>query len=349
MSIDFDKFLEWAQSRFDDVIVKGEEILLNSVFCEDRKHHLWCNPSGGKKNNEHGVYHCWKSDSKGNLVGLVMQVEKCSFDQACDILDASSGSISDLEKKVQELFEKKYKTSEDPHIEQEGLSLPLNCYFFEDLPSSNQIRRNAEEYLKKRFLDARQLMICTSGRYKNRIIIPYYDKNQKLIYYNARSIGNLEGVLRYLGPPKELGIGKGDVVYSQDWPRDGEKVYIAEGEFDSMSLSKCGFKSVALGGKNMTDKQMEVIKNYTPVLCLDADDAGGDALVKIANKFLSKGINQIFYVRPCLEYKDWNGLLVEKGEKVLRHYVKNQEKQYNTDIAAGDWESIKLAINKITK
>ena len=146
-----------------------------------------------------------------------------------------------------------------------------------------------------------------------------------------------------------MGIGKGDVVYSQDWPRDGEKVYIAEGEFDSMSLSKCGFKSVALGGKNMTDKQMEMIKNYTPVLCLDADEAGGDALVKIANKFLSKGINQIFYVRPCLEYKDWNGLLVEKGEKVLRHYVKNQEKQYNTDIAAGDWESIKLAINKITK
>lgn len=349
MSIDFDKFLEWAQSRFDDVVIKGEEILLNSIFCEDRKHHLWCNPYGGKKNNDNGVYHCWKSDSKGSLVGLVMQVEKCTYDQACEILNASRGSLVDLEKKVQEMFEEKYKEPEESHVQEEGLDFPLNCYFFEELPSSNQIKKSAEEYLNKRCLDTKQLMICTSGRYKNRIVIPYYDRDKKLIYYNARSIGNSEGVLRYLGPPKELGIGKGDVIYAQEWPEYGEKIYITEGEFDAMSLNKCGFKSAALGGKNMTDKQIEMIKNYIPVLCLDADDAGGDALIKIANKLLSKGINQIFYVRPCLEFKDWNGLLVEKGDKILKYYIKTQEKQYNAEIANGDWESIKLAINKIAK
>jgi DNA primase len=351
MSIDFDKFLDWAKSRFEDVVVKGNEILLNSIFCDDKKHHLWCNPYGGKTNSENGVYHCWKSESKGSLTGLVMEVEKCTYDQACEILDASRGSLFDLEKKVQEIFDQKYKLQEQEENASfvKGLDLPFGCYLFKDLPSSNKIKTAAEEYLKKRKIDAEGLLVCIKGRYKNRIIIPYYDQNNNLVYYNGRSIGNSNDCLRYLGPPKELGIGKGDVIYCQDWPKIGDKVYITEGEFDSMSLNKCGFKSFALGGKNMTHKQMEVIKNYIPVLCLDADDAGAVALSKIANKLLSSGVRKVFYIRPCVEYKDWNGLLVEKGERILKLYIDTQEKQYNSDIAVGDWESTKLAINNVVK
>lgn len=350
MSIDFDKFLNWAESRFDDIVIKGNEILLNSVFCEDRKHHLWCNPTGGKTNSQYGVYHCWKTDEKGSLIGLVMHVDKCSFEEACEILDSSHGTIADLEKKVQELFDRKNQNeSQPPEIKQNlKLEIPINCYLFEDLPSSNRLRNLAEEYLKSRLIESNGLFVCTGGRYKNRIIIPYYDKQGNLIYYNGRYIGDPGSNLRYLGPPKELGIGKGDVIFSQEWPKKGDKIYIAEGEFDAMSLYKCGFHSAALGGKNLTEKQIEMIKDYTPVLCLDSDDAGTTALSKISTSLFSKGFNKIFYVRPCKEYKDWNGLLVAKGEKILKHYILNQEKQYNADIGMGDWESTKLEMNKIT-
>lgn len=346
MSIDFDKFLDWAQTRFDDILIKGDEILLNSVFCDDKKHHLWCNPSGGKKGTENGVYHCWKSDAKGSLIGLVMHVDKCSYEHACDLLDASRGSIAELEQKVQQIFDEKYGTLKLENTNQD-LKIPFGCYFFDELPSFNQIRKSAEEYLNSRLIEIKNLMVATSGRYKNRIIIPYYDRNKKLIYYNGRYIGDPGKNLRYLGPPKELGIGKGDVAYCQEWPEKGDKIYITEGEFDSMSLNKCGFKSAALGGKSMTDKQIDMIKDYIPVLCLDADDAGGEALTKMASKLLSKGIQKIYYVRPCLEYKDWNGLLVAKGEKILKHYILNQEKQYNSVL--GDWEGIRLSLNNITK
>ena len=347
MSIDFDKFLNWAESRFDDVIVKGDEILLNSIFCDDRKHHLWCNPSGGKTSNENGVYHCWKSDEKGSLLGLVMIVDKCNNEQAAEILDSTfSGGLGDLERRVNELFEKKGE-SEPAEAVPEGLGMARDCYLFEELPSSHRLKREAEEYLRSRKIETGNLRICTSGRYRNRIVIPYYSREGRLIYYNGRYIGDPGKNLRYLGPPKELGIGKGDVLYVQNWPSDGEKIYITEGEFDAMSLFQCGFKSAALGGKAMSETQMNMIKGCLSVICLDADDAGSDALPKIAKQLLSRGITNISYVRACKEFKDWNGMLVEKGEKILRHYIRANERQYNESVAQGDWESTKIAMRKI--
>lgn len=347
MSIDFDKFLNWAESRFDDVVVKGNEIKLNSVFCDDRKHHLWCNPSGGKSGNQNGVFHCWKTDQKGSLISLVMQVDKCSFEEALEILDTTSeGTLADLEKKVQELFENKQPTNA-LNVSSQGLALPSDCFEFDDLPSSNYLKKEAQEYLNSRLINFENLFICTKGRYRNRILIPYYDANGNLIYYNGRYIGDAGSNLRYLGPPKELGIGKGDVIYVPRWPSKGEKLYIAEGEFDAISLFLCGFNAAALGGKAMTDKQIDMIKDYTPVLCLDADGAGTEALPKIATTLLRKGFSKIFYVRPSIEFKDWNGLLVAKGEKILRHYIKTQEKLYNENIALGDWETTRISMSNI--
>jgi len=346
MSIDFDRFLSWAESRFDDVVVRGNEILLNSIFCEDRKHHLWCNPSGGKTNNQNGVYHCWKSDEKGNLVGLVMLVDKCSYEQAIETLDAiSEGSLEDLERRVLELF----STKSEPVLEEKpsGLQMPDNCYLFGDLPSYNNLRKMAEDYIASRKISVDGLFICTRGRYRNRIVIPYYDNKRNLIYYNGRYIGDPGKNLRYLGPPKELGIGKGDVMFVPEWPVSGDKIYITEGEFDALSLSTCGFKSAALGGKNMTDKQVEMLRGLVPVLALDADDAGAEALPKIAKNLMSKGFGKIFYVRPCKEFKDWNGLLVAKGKKILRHYILSKEKEYNPSPGTGDWEGTKLAMDNL--
>lgn len=347
MSIDFDNFLNWANSKFEDVIIKGDEILVDSIFCEDRKKHLWCNPNGGKTGCKSGVYHCWKSDKSGSLVGLVMLVEKCSFEEANEILGTSSeGSLIDLEKKVNEIFEEKKEDFKTDFQKIASLQLPEDCYFFDELPSYNRFRKSACDYLSSRQISLDELLVCTKGRYRNRIIIPYYDKNKTLIYYNGRLIGN--NGLRYLGPPKELGVGKGDVVFVPKWPKKDEKIYITEGEFDALSLNQAGFNSAALGGKLMSDKQMEMIKDYKPVLCLDSDEAGLKSTYEIASFFLSKGIFDINYVRPSVQYKDWNGLLVNKGSKILNAYIKSNEKKYVNSPGAGDWESVRLKMKTIS-
>lgn len=350
MSIDFDKFLAWAESRFDDVTIRGNEVLLNSVFCDDRKRHLWCNPSGGKTGCKSGVYHCWKSNKSGSLVGLVMLVDKCSYDEAIDILGApSEGSLEDLERRVREIFENKQIEPTQTEETVKSLQIPENCYLFDELPSYNEVRKSALEYLKSREIDPSGLFVCTRGRYRNRIVIPYYDKDGNLFYYNGRYIGNQGDNLRYLGPPKELGIGKGDVMFVPHWPASGEKLYITEGEFDAMALRAAGFYSAALGGKAMSSKQIEMISPYIPVLCLDADEAGGKATIDIAKLLMSQGVKGIKYVRPCVEHKDWNGLLVAKGAKILAAYVNSQEKEYSQMPGAGDWESVRLKMNELVR
>lgn len=350
VSIDYDRFLDWAESRFDHVIVSGAEVKLNSIFCEDRKHHLWCNPSGGKKSCETGVYHCWKSGQKGSLVSLVMLVDKCSYEDALRTLDtAPSGGLADLERRVDEIFKSKDNTPQaateppPPHIQ-----IPPDCYQFDELPSSHRLRSQAEEYLKSRMIPTRGLMLCTGGRYKNRIVIPYLDRRGSLIYYNARTVGNLGSDLRYLGPPKDLGVGKGDVLYSRDWPSKGDKVYIVEGEFDSMSLDLCGFKSVALGGKNISPAQIEMLAGCRPVLSLDADEAGAEAMPRMAAALAKAGFGNIRYIRATREYKDWNGLMVAKGAPVVRRYIESQEKDYET-VAGSDWEGTRMRINGIVQ
>jgi hypothetical protein len=345
MSIDYDRFLDWAESRFDSVIVSGAEIKLNSIFCDDRKHHLWCNPSGGKKGYEAGVYHCWKSDQKGSLVGLVMRVDGCTYDEAMRTLDlAPGGRLADLEKRVEEIFEsKRAGAGTEPSQIRASIEMPPDCYPFDDLPTGHKLRARAAEYLSSRMIPTDGLTVCTSGKYRNRIVIPYLDRSGTLIYYNGRYVGDGDG-LRYLGPPKELGIGKGDVLYSRNWPSRGDKVYITEGEFDSMSLDISGFKSVALGGKSMTPVQMEMIRGCLPVLSLDADDSGGAATPRLASMLIKAGFNRVRYVRPSREYKDWNGLLVARGPRVLAMYVDSQERDYET-LSGGDWEGTRLGLN----
>lgn len=345
MSIDYDRFLDWAESRFDHVVVSGAEIKLNSVFCEDRKHHLWCNPSGGKNACETGVYHCWKSGQKGSLVGLVMLVDKCSYEEALRALDiAPSGGLAELERRVDEMFRSGGNADEVRHQSPTGLQVPQDCYHFDDLPSSHRLRQQAEQYLESRMIPTDGLMVCTGGRYKNRIIIPYLDRSGALIYYNGRLVGDSSSGLRYLGPPKELGVGKGDVLYSRTWPLRGEKVYVTEGEFDSMSLDLCGLKSVALGGKNISDAQMKMIEGCTPVLSLDADEAGREAMPPIVAAMVKAGFEGVRYVRPSREHKDWNGLLVARGRDVVNQYIRTQEKDYEM-VAGGDWEGTRMGIN----
>jgi DNA primase len=288
---------------------------------------LWCNPSGGKNNLPYGVFHCWKTDRKGSLISLVMHVDSCSFEDALEILNTPNRKLEDLEKQVQNLFSKKKLEINEYKIEKTKLKLPEHTYFFDDLPSCNSIRLNALRYLQNRKINHEKLMICTSGRYKNRIVIPYYSKSQNLIYYNGRDIGNSN--LRYLGPPKELGIGKGDVLFVPEWPPDGEKLYLTEGEFDALSLRQCGFYSAAFGGKNLSLAQINIIKNYIPVLCLDADSAGGNAIISMGDSLLKNGFHNIYYIRASKEHKDWNEMYIQDGPKVIRAYIRQNEKKYD--------------------
>ena len=326
------KFLAWAESRFEDIKVNGDEIKVNSIFCEDYKHKLWCNAKGGKKDRPFGVYHCWKTDNKGTLVSLVVKVDKCSFDEAVDLLDGYDSSFMALEKQLDEMFDNKVAAENVSDIIQGvigNLPFPEETYFIEELPQSNYYRGKAEAYLLGRKLSTKGMMVCVDGEYKNRIVIPYYDRSGHLIYYNGRYMDKTDAGYKYLGPPKEVGIGKGDVLFMKHWPSYGTKVFLTEGEFDSLSIWAVGLASAALGGKAMGENQAILLRSYIPIIALDNDKAGKQGLVTIGDFLLSQGFRGIQYVRPPSSVKDWNEMLVKYDTKVMLTYLISNLKSYD--------------------
>lgn len=97
----------------------------------------------------------------------------------------------------------------------------------------------------------------------------------------------------------------------------------------------------------MSEKQSLMMAPYIPVLCLDADHAGGKATLDMAASMMARGIKGLRYVRPCVEYKDWNGLLSAKGPKLMAAYINSQEKEYNSMPGVGDWEGVRLRMSEL--
>jgi len=346
----FNNFKNWANNRFKgDIIIQGSEVRINSIFVEDSKHHLWCSPKGGKSGIENGVYHCFKTDKKGSLVKLIRLVDKCSTEEAYEILKGKK-TIRQLEKELLEFFEdqdKNEKNEEDKIIEKTpNLKIPEGCFLISYLYKNNFWRKLAEEYLGKRKISIDGLFICTQKPYKARVLIPYYSKENKLIYWNTRHIGSSS--LRYLGPPKTCGVGKEDVLYFPHgiYPKENENLYLCEGEFDALTLHSIGLNSVAAGGKNFNLKQANILKNYKITICLDNDRAGiegGCNMFKVLSSNISN--KNIRYVTPHKNYKDYNDMYIAEGENILKSYIIGTSKPFDLNSSSGiieDYLKIKM-------
>jgi hypothetical protein len=202
LPVDYFIFRQWVRQHFNDTREKNGKIRLQSIFTEDRKFRLYCKPSIG-------MYKCMKSGQKGSLFHLVMQIEHCSYDEAVDILEGDTNNLQYLEAKLQ-----KFLNPTEPTIgivKKEGqefvgiknkLNFPPNTFLISSLGPTNHFRVRAEQYLKGRHLPNRGLLICVGGDYSNRIIIPYYDREGDLVYWNGRDLGN--SYLRYRGPDAVL-------------------------------------------------------------------------------------------------------------------------------------------------
>jgi hypothetical protein len=289
---------------------------------------------------------------------LVAELDGISYQEARSQLEPGAASFAELEAQVNAMFsgEREFKVDESKiKIPESGIPLPPNTHLITSLPTDDYFRQTAENYLKEeRRLPIEGKYVCgekaiihstATGEdidYSNRILIPYYDRWRKLIYWNARYLGKKKSAIRYLGPPKDIGIGKEDVVYMTDWPKPGEKLFLQEGELDADTIKLIGLPSAAFGGKEMNDLQAAIIRGYIPVLCLDNDSAGRAALKKIADSLLSQGFSEVYYVRPPQGYKDWNQLwVVSKNPKVIRAYILSNIQIYNA------WEADKLEFDDL--
>lgn len=316
MKINYEKFLEWVENTFDDHVISGDEIMINSVFVHDTKKKLYCNP---KKN----LYHCWKSEQAGNLPKLVSIVENINYQEACRKLKISLEE--DFVDSMQEFFEKKY--DKDNTSIKSNILLPPYTFLIKELSTSSTNRIKSENYLKNRNIPIDNFYYCSQGKYKDRIIIPYFNKYGIIEYWNGRDITD-KHFAKYMGPSKEeYKVGKEEFVYFYKQPND-KNLMITEGEFDSVILCLSGLDAAAIGGKELHDKQLNIILKYNIIMAFDNDNPGKEALNRVGRRLIRDGVS-VDFIRPPCGYKDWNELYSKRGYQAVRDYTQNNKQRYS--------------------
>jgi DNA primase len=117
------------------------------------------------------------------------------------------------------------------------------------LPPFHKLTRTARRYLRKRGLGddeiARLGLVEWEDKY--RILIPYFDREGQLVYWNSRLYSDNLGT----GPKYKAAPGR-HPLYVPDRTRKTSKVVIVEGAFDAMAVARnTEHTAIALGGKSL--------------------------------------------------------------------------------------------------
>ena len=199
-----------------------------------------------------GAWHCWVCNSSGRrLLSLFRK------------LDCSKQQIAELSRILQE---------DIPLVHTDtvvtNLSLPKEYHPLYE-PVNRIDYRHAMRYVLDRGLTASDILryrigYCSDGHYKNRIIIPSYDADNKLNYFVGRSF--YEDGMKYKNPP----VSKNVVIFenSINW---NYPVVLCEGVYDAMAIKR---NAIPLLGKQIPTQLMSRIVQHDVkdiYLALDTD------------------------------------------------------------------------------
>ena len=205
-------------------------------YCNHHKPKLEINFTENKKGDN--PWHCWVCDKKGKKLYQV-------FKQ----VGVSPEKMAELRAIV------KYVGPETEVQVAQALELPKEYKTFENLKTSDVEGRQALAYLKNRGISKDDILkynigYCTSGRYRNMVIIPSYDANGTLNYFTGRSFEK-EPYTKYRNPEASRNIVPFELFINWNIP-----VILCEGPFDAIAIKR---NVIPLLGKNIQSNLMKKI------------------------------------------------------------------------------------------
>ena len=270
-------------------------------------------------NDEKGFYHCFSSGEHGNIFDFLVKVEKLNFGDAVRKLAAKAGmpvfkftkeniEVENKRKKYDEIltialqyYQKNFFDNEivkkyafDRGLTKEILSTFKIGYSGEyGLNVSLFTNFNQKELIESGvfFLDEKNNKLV--DRFKNRLMFPIFDYNNKVIGFGGRALGQ-NYLAKYINSPETEFFKKGFNLYNLNNAKTENKqssiVFVVEGYMDAISLYQAGFKNVvATLGTAMTESHLNLVWRYfnDPLVCFDGDRSGQNAAQKISEKLIA--------------------------------------------------------------
>ena len=270
-------------------------------------------------NDEKGFYHCFSSGEHGNIFDFLVKVEKLNFGDAVRKLAAKAGmpafkftkeniEVENKRKKYDEIltialqhYQKNFSENDSVKKYAHGRGLT------QEILSTFKIGYSGEYGLNvSLFSGFNQKELIESGvffhdeknnklidRFKNRLIFPIFDYNNKVIGFGGRALSQ-NYLAKYINSPETEFFKKGFNLYNLNNAKNENKqsgiVFVVEGYMDAISLYQVGFKNVvATLGTAMTESHLNLVWRYfnDPVVCFDGDRSGQNAAHKISEKLIA--------------------------------------------------------------
>jgi DNA primase len=183
-------------------------------------------------------------------------------------------------------------------------------------------------------------------RFRSRVMFPSADVRGRVCGFGARAMSGGDRVAKYVNSPDGELYHKRGQLFGIDRARGAatkaDRMILVEGYTDVLALHQAGMpNSVAIMGTSFTEEQLGVLEKHVHVLelCLDADSAGHNAVLKAAS--LAAGRNMELRVVVLPEGLDPADLLQADGAESLRARVSGSVPfaEFRVDRILGDADS----------
>ncbi|MGZ4172651.1 MAG: DNA primase [Solirubrobacteraceae bacterium] len=163
-------------------------------------------------------------------------------------------------------------------------------------------------------------------RFRERIMFPAVDARGRVHGFGARRMRENQGGAKYLNTSDGELYHKREVLLGIDLARapaaKAGRMILVEGYTDVLALHQAGIRNaVGIMGTSLTEEQIRELERVVKVLelCLDADRAGQDAMLRAAR--LAAGRDLELRVVPLPEGTDPADLIERDGAEALRSRV----------------------------
>ena len=312
-------------------------------------------------NDEKEFYHCFSTGEHGNIFDFLMKTKSVGFGEAVKTLAAEAGMqpyrFSNFDKKkdlrfqnyknihrdYSDYFHKQLFVSNNrealDYLQKRGLKkeimeefqlgyVPWKNNFYNELSkkySEEEISLTGLYYKSDKtgeFID----------RFNSRIIFPVNNIAGDTIAFGGRIIKDSK-LAKYINSPETEFYKKGNIIFNLDKAKnlrsETDNVLIVEGYMDVVSVYASGIKNViANSGTALTENQINLIWKFfsNPVICLDGDESGQRAAIRIAERLFSLiNDSKKIYFTIIPDSKDPDDFIKENGKDGFLNLIKQKQ------------------------
>lgn len=337
------------------------------------------------------IYKCFVCDHGGNALDYLMWAQNFSWNEAVEYLIKASGEnieeFQSLFHNKKPKSEKEIKLLKALQEASDIFNYYINIYLEEktnDITNFVHQRKLSKELINKfklgyapnfdsenNYIDILEKkendkatlinasILNENGShpfYVNRLIFPIIDEDNNIVAFSGRKVNDLDDKLpKYLNSKESLVFKKSSFIYNYNNARKFDSIITVEGFMDVISLAKLGYENaVALMGLYISKNLIDKLKNHKEILlCLDNDEAGINATMKLINVFLTNNINAFVIVNK--EAKDVDEIINSpNGKEKITNIFNNKVKMidfiwnyFSENIEKDDYQQIKDMIIKL--